>query len=134
MIATLYRLLTLLVIAQSLLIVPASAAPADISLSGEIPNVGAILSTDRINPNNPPFLVECTCKCVTNEQLSPGRFTFCERGGLATDGKSCDQAFAGQKDFCWKLGLPPKKVGCTIAPGSCTSMVVPIGFAETGAE
>ena len=132
--STSFRSLTLLVIVQSLIISPALAAPADESFSGAIPNIGAILSTDRINPNNPPFLVECTCKCITGEQVSPGRFTFCDRGGLATDGKSCDQALAGQKDFCWKLGLPPKKVGCTIAPGSCTSMVVPIGFAETAAE
>lgn len=129
-----YRSLTLLLVLQSLFLRPAVAAPADESLAGGIPNVGAILSTDRINPNNPPFLVECTCKCVTSEQLSPGRFTFCDRGGLATDGKSCDQAFAGQKDFCWKLGIPPKKVACVIAPGSCTSTVVPIAFPDTVAE
>ena len=111
MVSNLHRLLTLLVVAQSPRIIPASATPTDNSLSEGIPHVAAILSTERINPHNPPFLVECTCTCVTNEQLSHGRFAFCDCGGLATDGKSCDQAFAGQKDFCWKLGLPPKKSG-----------------------
>jgi hypothetical protein len=130
----LFRLLTLLVIAQSLIIEPALAAPITPPLSEGIPDVGAILSTDRINPANPPVIVECTCKCITNEQLAPGRFTFCERGGLIPQGSTCEQEYAGKRDFCWKLALPLKKVSCTIVPGSCTSMVVPIGFAETGAQ
>ncbi len=130
----LYRLLTLLVIVQSLIIEPALAAPSAGSLSEEIPNVGAILSTDRINPANPPLIVECTCKCITNEQLSPGRYTFCERGGLIPQGSTCDQEFAGRRDFCWKLGLPLKKVSCTIVAGSCTPLVVPIGFPAASAE
>jgi len=94
MISNLYRLLLLLVVAQSLRVIPESVALADNSLSGGIPNVGGILSTDRINPYNRPFMVEYACICVTNQQLCPGAFTFCDRGGLATDGKSCDQALA----------------------------------------